>query len=211
MSEESTRDRLLATARRVFAQDGFEGASIRTITREAEVNLGAVTYHFGSKEELYHEVLRQVLTPLRNRMREVASGNDVPVEKRVEAVVRGFFEHLVENPDQPRFMVELRLSSRPIPPPIQELIDGTASELMKLIQEGQAQGVIRDGSPLLHVFSLISQPIFTMLVTVRIGGHLPVDPDTEEGRAALVEHMVRFALDGLSTTPPDPGPSGEET
>ena len=211
MSEDSTRDRLLATARRVFARDGFEGASIRSITREAGVNLGAVTYHFGSKEELYHEVLRQVLTPLRDRMREVASGNDVPVDERVEAVIRGFFEHLVENPDQPRFMVELRLSTRPIPPPVQELMDQTAGELIKLIQEGQAEGVIRDGLPPLHVISLIAQPIFTMIVTFRSSGQLPVDPHTEEGRAALVEHMVRFALDGLSTAPPNPDPSGDET
>ncbi len=44
----------------VFAEHGYEAASVREITGRAKVNHGAITYHFGGKEALYREVLRSV-------------------------------------------------------------------------------------------------------------------------------------------------------
>jgi AcrR family transcriptional regulator len=55
---EITRQALLDHATDVFAENGFEGASVREITRRATINLAAINYHFGSKEVLYREVLR---------------------------------------------------------------------------------------------------------------------------------------------------------
>ena len=51
----STRDRILDTAEICFAQRGFDGTSLREITGLADVNLGAVNYHFGSKQALIKE------------------------------------------------------------------------------------------------------------------------------------------------------------
>ena len=47
-----TRRDLLLAAERLFAQQGFQGASLRAITQEAGANLASVNYHFGSKEGL---------------------------------------------------------------------------------------------------------------------------------------------------------------
>ncbi len=57
-----TRERILDVAERQFMAHGYEGASMRMITREAEVNLAAVNYHFGSKEGLLRDVFRRRLT-----------------------------------------------------------------------------------------------------------------------------------------------------
>ncbi len=43
-----TREIIMDAAERCFARQGISTASIRTITKEAGVNLGSVTYHFGS-------------------------------------------------------------------------------------------------------------------------------------------------------------------
>ena len=59
----STREALLRAGREVFARRGYDGASIREITRRANANLGAVTYHFGGKRHLYHEVLASYVHP----------------------------------------------------------------------------------------------------------------------------------------------------
>jgi AcrR family transcriptional regulator len=56
MSEE-TRERVLRAAGPIFAQKGFEGATVREICAAAEVNLASVNYHFGSKERLYVETV----------------------------------------------------------------------------------------------------------------------------------------------------------
>ena len=55
---EITRQALLDHATDVFAESGFDGASVREITSRATINLAAINYHFGSKEVLYREVLR---------------------------------------------------------------------------------------------------------------------------------------------------------
>ena len=52
MTAKDTRERILETAERLFAESGFEGASVRAITSEAQVNLAALHYHFGSKDQL---------------------------------------------------------------------------------------------------------------------------------------------------------------
>ena len=55
---EITRQALLDHATDVFADNGFDRASVREITRRAEANQAAINYHFGSKDALYLEVLR---------------------------------------------------------------------------------------------------------------------------------------------------------
>ncbi|MBP7488534.1 MAG: TetR family transcriptional regulator [Azospira sp.] len=57
-----TRERILDAAEHLFTENGFEGTSMRMITGAAGVNLAAVNYHFGSKEQLIQEVFRRRLT-----------------------------------------------------------------------------------------------------------------------------------------------------
>ena len=55
----STKDRILGAAEELFAQHGFSGTSLRQVTSRADVNIAAVNYHFGSKENLVNEVFRR--------------------------------------------------------------------------------------------------------------------------------------------------------
>ena len=60
----ATKDRILDTAEALFMEHGFEATSLRSITAAAGVNLAAVNYHFGSKEELFETVLTRRLDPM---------------------------------------------------------------------------------------------------------------------------------------------------
>ena len=53
----NTRNRILEAAGGLFAECGFRGATVRMICERARVNLSAIKYHFGGKDELYYEVL----------------------------------------------------------------------------------------------------------------------------------------------------------
>jgi AcrR family transcriptional regulator len=55
----STKERILGAAEELFAQYGFSGTSLRQVTARADVNIAAVNYHFGSKENLVNEVFRR--------------------------------------------------------------------------------------------------------------------------------------------------------
>jgi AcrR family transcriptional regulator len=67
-SPEATRRRLLEAAERLFLDHGFDGTSLRMLTAAAGVNLAAVHYHFGGKEELFRAMLAARFDPL-NRAR----------------------------------------------------------------------------------------------------------------------------------------------
>lgn len=57
-SPAETRERLLAVAADSFAANGYAGTSVRDIAHVAAVNVAAISYHFGGKEQLYQECLR---------------------------------------------------------------------------------------------------------------------------------------------------------
>jgi AcrR family transcriptional regulator len=82
---QATRQKIIKAASRAFALNGYEGASIRTIVAEAEVNQAAINYHFGSKQGLYRAVLE---TALRALMSEDAPQR--PAKLSREAQLRQF-------------------------------------------------------------------------------------------------------------------------
>ncbi len=61
---QATKARILDAAEALFMEHGFEATSLRAITAAATVNLAAVNYHFGSKEELFQSVLTRRLDPM---------------------------------------------------------------------------------------------------------------------------------------------------
>lgn len=194
---DSTPRRVLEAARDLFAGEGYEGASVRAITSRAGVNLGAVTYHFGSKEALYHEVLDAVLGPLRSRILEVC-GRPLPPLARIEAAIRAFFAHLGDNPDQPRFMVQQLAVDGPLPAPLLGVMLPVAAALRGVVVEGQADGTIRRGDPFLFVLSTLAQPVYFTLVARKIpAAALPADLRDPGQMRLLVDHVVHFALNGL--------------
>jgi AcrR family transcriptional regulator len=59
-----TKTRILDAAEELFTEHGFDATSLRQLTTAAGVNLAAVNYHFGSKEELFQAVLTRRLDPM---------------------------------------------------------------------------------------------------------------------------------------------------
>ena len=59
MPTPSTKDRILDAAEKLIAEKGYDGTSLRAITREAGVNLAAIHYHFGGKLPLFKEMFER--------------------------------------------------------------------------------------------------------------------------------------------------------
>lgn len=95
----ATKEKLLNTAEQLFAENGLERVSVRDITNAAEVNLGAINYHFGSKDGLIAEMFERRLIPMnRERLRRLdlieraADGAPASVESILEAFIRPTIE-----------------------------------------------------------------------------------------------------------------------
>jgi AcrR family transcriptional regulator len=68
MGNTDTKKCILDVAEKLFARQGFHATSMRMLTSEAKVNLAAINYHFGSKEELIKSVMERRILPL-NKIR----------------------------------------------------------------------------------------------------------------------------------------------
>jgi AcrR family transcriptional regulator len=88
----STKDRILGAAEELFAQHGFAGTSLRQVTSRADVNIAAVNYHFGSKENLVNEVFRRRMDEMsaQRLARLEAAAREHPCE--LEPVLAAFVE-----------------------------------------------------------------------------------------------------------------------
>lgn len=192
-----TRAALIEAARTLFAEQGYDGASVRAITGRAGANLAAVTYHFGSKEALYHEVVASMMHPIRDRILEVARGGEPPLD-RLDAVVATYFRHFADYPDLPHFLIERIASGQLPPPPVLETMSAVLRAVSGIVAEGQAEGSIRPGDPVLMTLSLISQPVYLTLVQQPLRTLTRADISTD----ALVAHARAFVRAGLALTPP---------
>ena len=65
---EATRDALIAAARRLFAERGYDGVGTEEIVRAAGVTRGALYHHFGGKRELFEAVYEQIEAELAERI-----------------------------------------------------------------------------------------------------------------------------------------------
>lgn len=91
----STKLIIMDAAERLFAAHGFGATSLRAITSEAGVNLGAVNYHFESKDALILEVLRRRMTPINEERVAMLERFNVAAGGRplsVETILRAFFQ-----------------------------------------------------------------------------------------------------------------------
>lgn len=65
--KQDIRSHILATSTRLFAERGLDAISVRDITGEAQVHIGAINYYFGSKDHLIRELFETLLLPLQNQ------------------------------------------------------------------------------------------------------------------------------------------------
>jgi AcrR family transcriptional regulator len=105
-----TPGKLLDAAERLFATQGFAAVSLRQIIAEADVNVAAVHYHFGSKQELLDQVIMRKAGPVNRERLELldraeADANGNP---EVEAILGAFMlpmaQTATDNPLFPKLM-----------------------------------------------------------------------------------------------------------
>jgi AcrR family transcriptional regulator len=109
-----TKQRILDTAERLFGENGYDATSLRQIIAAAGVNLAAIHYHFGSKQELLDELILRKAGPvneqrivLLDRVVEQAGSGPLAVENVLEAFMAPMSSVADRNPQFVRVMGRL--------------------------------------------------------------------------------------------------------
>jgi AcrR family transcriptional regulator len=103
---EATRSRILHCARQVFAAHGFAAANVRDIARAAGTTHSMITYHFGSKDELWREAVRDMFALLQRQVIDpVEAEAELDFEQRFRKLVHLYTRYSAEHPEHARITV----------------------------------------------------------------------------------------------------------
>ncbi len=106
VKEHSTKEKILDSAKSLFANKGLKETSVRDITSHAGVHLAAVNYHFKTKDGLLKELIDRKMAPLNKKkiklldVYEKEFGNEpVPIEYALYALIAPEIEMYFDDPD----------------------------------------------------------------------------------------------------------------
>ncbi|PIF30865.1 TetR family transcriptional regulator [Flavobacterium sp. 9] len=135
---------ILEVAETLFSEKGFEGTSIRDISKHAKINIAMVSYYFGSKERLLEALILYKTSDLKLQLENLLQENLEPVEK-VNKLIEIYVNRICLNKGIYRVLhFELNAKKREKSMiAFTELKKGNLKSLESIITQGQEKGVFR--------------------------------------------------------------------
>ena len=197
---EDTKQRLIAAAGEIFAEQGFRAATVRDICTQAKANVAAVNYYFGDKMELYVEAVQAAhCTPPDLMNDEWPAG--ISPEEKLRFFIDRMLKHLLDD-QRPAWHAQLMMREMAEPTeacvklveayirPLAEKLRGILGEMLPAATSDGELWLIGDSIIGQCLFHKVQRPIIRLLmgpekfdlVTVKILG----------------EHITRFSLAAIA-------------
>ncbi|SDU81496.1 TetR/AcrR family transcriptional regulator [Gordonia westfalica] len=186
----SRRDELLATAGRMFAENGLRSTTVRDIADAAGILSGSLYHHFDSKESMVDEILRRFLDDLFARYREIA-GAGLSASETLRGLVVASFESI----DAERNAVAIyqdeakRLSGQERFGYISELNVEFRQLWHAVLQRGVDDGEFRPDLDVELVYRFMRDTVWVAVRWYRPGGAMTVE--------AIADQYLSIVLDGI--------------
>ena len=135
---------ILEVAEKLFSEKGFEGTSIRDISKHAKINIAMVSYYFGSKERLLEALILYKTSDLKLQLENLLQENLEPIEK-VNKLIEIYINRISCNKGIFRVLhFELNSEKREKSMiAFTELKKGNLKSVESIIAQGQSKGVFR--------------------------------------------------------------------
>jgi TetR/AcrR family transcriptional regulator len=136
------KDHILDVAEKVFSELGFDGASTRTISGEAGVNMAMLNYYFGSKEGLFLAVFNRKIISFQNLLQNLGNDGSMTAWNKVEKYIDLYAERVVNNNCfQKMLYQEMAMQRRgDLADSIANILMKNVSEIHKILQDGIDNG-----------------------------------------------------------------------
>jgi TetR/AcrR family transcriptional regulator len=153
-------DAILAAAATEFAERGFAGARVDRIARRAKVNKAMLYYHFASKQQLYHTLLRRMFTLVAERLQAIAAGPGTPARK-VDRAIAAIAEAVQEHASFPAIMLrEVAEGGAHLDRDTLKALAAVPRAFASIVQQGVESGAFRPVPPVYAYFSTIAPIVF---------------------------------------------------
>jgi len=191
---EAVRTALLETARRLFAERGYQAVSVRALAAEAGVNAAMIHYYFGSKEGLYLAVMREALAPTLERVAGLATAGRSDREALAELLQAHMRLMQRERWLMPLVAREVLLREGPLQ---DAFADQIASQMLAGLRSLTAETpAARAGRPEFAALSVLAMTVFPFLASALLEKVFKLEPD-DAFAAAWSKHVARLVFNTL--------------
>lgn len=188
-SSERKLQQILRGAARVFCEKGFEGASVRDISRATGVSLSGLYYYFKSKQELLYLIQHHTFTSVVSQLEKRLAGVQDPSE-RLRTLIRNHLDYFMSHPVE---MKVLSHEDEALEAPYRKEVVALKRRYYELarsiFEDLRRQGVARPLNPRVAVLTL-----FGMMNWVYTWHKSRLDP----GAASLAETIIQIFLSGIA-------------
>jgi len=201
---EATRARILETAGELFAAGGVAETTSKAIAAQAGVDLASINYHFGSRSGLYQAVLIEAHRRLVDfaDLRQLAD-NPMPATDKLAALLDQLVERATLGSEGWHLTVlaaELLAPSSHLEVLLQSEVPMKKSLVIAILME--ITGIPANDPALLRCLLSVAAPCLVLLIGRR-GIPGPLQEVRSMPRAAIVDHLHRFAMAGLKAVARD--------
>ena len=200
MAEEKqdAETKIKEAARRVFLAQGYEGAKMRQIAEEADVNLAMINYYFRSKEQLFQSIYAETFAQFVGQM-AVMINEPTPLEVKIWKIVDRYTDFIMDNPLIPSFVLSEQQANDGAffkEMGVRGLIE--KSLFKKQLVEEAEKGNIRAVEPLQMIMTILGNIVFPVVArsVVSYVGGLDDDGfrDFMKTRKQIVPEMIMAYL-----------------
>jgi AcrR family transcriptional regulator len=197
-NSQRTKEKLLETAEKAFVEKGFDGARVDEIAREAEVNKRMIYVFFGSKEQLYVEVLKNAFRRLFSSGRPELDPNASPLAE-IEESVRWYFWFLSDNPSFVRLLgwETLRDGSR-AGKVLLDLMEEGLGPLQSMVKRGKEQGFFKSDLAVHKIVTICTEMCLGFFSRIKFFEVLwDKDLNDRKNQEEMIEHIIKILRDGI--------------
>jgi AcrR family transcriptional regulator len=201
LNEATTRDKILNAAGEMFADRGFDGATVRAITERAGVNIASINYHFRDKLELYTRVVVDACA-VSGALHDAVIKGATSSEERLRILIHSFLRYILD-PDRPDW--KRRLMARELATPtaaLDELVHQSIRPfrdelLLPTLRELTGGGL--GSRQLMYVSgSIMGQCLYYLQYKPMIDRLVPDFKVGQSEISEMTDHIVQFSLAGIA-------------
>jgi AcrR family transcriptional regulator len=135
---------ILSAAEKLFAEEGFDGASIRHIARDANVNIAMISYYFGSKEKLLEALIIHRTSGMRMQIVNISREDLTPLEK-IDRLVELYIGRIYKNKCMYQILHFEQANKKRIfnMKAFMDMKKENSGYFNRIIEEGQEKGIFR--------------------------------------------------------------------
>ncbi|WP_432697660.1 TetR/AcrR family transcriptional regulator [Marinobacterium sp. YM272] len=200
----SGREALIHAAIRAFAQRGYEGASLRMIAREAEVDVALCARLFGNKEQLWQAVIDHLAENFEShyaqRLAELETLSEHSARQAIEGFIRLYADICMATPAFTAFLLqESNAHSERLEIIVEKLTRPLLLPAHRIVRKAQAAGVVAAREPELFVRMLTSALALPMTTPTLLPAHTRSASNLEQ---RIVDEALSIFLLPESGNPP---------